>query len=684
MLTWILNCSIRRFVLIFSILLISILSSYLVWRNAAQQVIENLYKLDKVNADQTVLMQELRYSSVQIQQYLTDASLTGDLESINDAKRYAELLLTQQKALAQLGEAEFLIKLPEFISQQIKVGEEMTNAYLAGNKALGDDLMKKEPDGFDWLADQIGSSVANQSQKLAQASSAAQAEIKQQEQMLATWNAWFAGIVMALVLLALFSLRWKVNHSINELRQYLKVMTETGNNLSYRLPTTNQNEFSQVASMLNGLMESLDHVMSTIQETSNVAARQVLELRTSSASTETGMTQMFEQADMLNDAVTEMMDTLRNITDSTFAASEHTKGSRDQADEGLAKVEETVVLIQKVAGNIARSTQAILQLQTDSAAIGDIVNLIKNISEQTNLLALNAAIEAARAGEAGRGFAVVADEVRSLANRTQTSTAEIQKKIEQLQHQTKVAVGLMEETQSVGEQAVNQAEQAGQTLTEIVQIVGQIADMNTQIAVAAEQQAKVSGNMATMVENANEVVSGVMDDTLLNVQVTREVAFVIDELEQLSGNFQITFDTKAARKNEELVHWSDAFKINVSTMDSQHEGLFGAVNAAYSAIKFQTGHNNIQEKIAQLAELVKQHLESEEILLAKAKYPDLIPHSKVHAAVLNELAARISKAQGKDDDALMSVVLFVKIWLIDHIFRVDRRYSDVVIAANLQ
>ena len=123
-------------------------------------------------------------------------------------------------------------------------------------------------------------------------------EIKKQEQTLHTMNAWFSGVVMLLVLLALFSLRWKVNHSINELRQHLKVMTETGNNLSYRLPTTNQNEFSQVASMLNGLMESLDHVISTIQETSNVAARQVAELRTSSESTEKGMGQMFEQADM--------------------------------------------------------------------------------------------------------------------------------------------------------------------------------------------------------------------------------------------------------------------------------------------------------------------------------------------------------------------------------------------------
>lgn len=682
--SWILNCSIRRFILFFSFLLIIALSGYLLWREHAQSTIEQWHQQEQQNADNALLMQELRYASVQIQQYLTDASLTGDKDSIDQAHHYATLILEQQKALTQTGRASYLQQLPEYISQQIQIGEQMTQAYLAGDKSQGDQLMKKAPGGFDWLSDHIGTAIDNQIKQLAQDTNQVKTEITRQEAQLRYLNIVFSLTLMGLVLVALAALRWKINHSINELRHHLKIMTDSGKNLAYRLPTTNKNEFSQVASMLNGLTESLDHVISTIQETSNVAARQVDELRMSSNSTEKNMTQMFEQAEMLNDSVAEMMSTLTNITQSTQEAREHTLGSRNHAEDGLSKVEQTVQLIQQVASNISRSTQAIQQLQQDSAAIGDIVNLIRNISEQTNLLALNAAIEAARAGEAGRGFAVVADEVRSLANRTQASTQEIQHKIEQVQRQTSLTVGLMEETQQVGDQAVQQAEQAGQTLTEIVQIVNQIADMNTQIAAAAEQQAQVNGNTAAMVEKVNDVVSGVMDDTLLNVQVTREVAFIIDELEQLSGNFQITFDTKNSRQNDELVHWSDAFKINIPSMDTQHEGMFHAVNAAYSAVKFKTGSQNINAKIEDLLARVTQHFHTEEALMKKVNYPDLVPHAKVHAAVLDELKSRLAKARAKDDDAMMDIVLFVKIWLIDHIFRVDRRYSQTVIAAKVE
>lgn len=683
--SWILNCSIRRFVLFFSLLLILLLSGYLAWRDHVQAVVEKWYQQERKNAEQLLIMQELRYSSVQIQQYLTDASLTGDQDAIFEAKNYASKLLLQQKALSNLGKVNYLANLPGLITQQIEIGQQMTQAYLSGNKILGDELMKKDPGGFDGLSDKIGHAVEQQVKQLTDDGLAVRMAIATEEQALRQMNIAFSVILMSLILTALIALRWKVNYAINELRYHLKIMTDSGKNLSYRLPTNNQNEFSQVASMLNGLTESLDHVISTIQETSNVAARQVEELRTSSSSTEKNMTQMFGQAEILNEAVAEMMSTLSNITLSIQEAREHTLGSRDHAEDGLSKVEQTILLIQQAASNITRSTVAIQQLQTDSAAIGDIVSLIRNISEQTNLLALNAAIEAARAGEAGRGFAVVADEVRSLANRTQSSTVEIQQKIEQLQHQTKVTVDLMEETQRVGKDAVEQAEQAGQTLTEIVQIVNQIADMNTQIAVAAEQQAKVTDNTALMMDKVNDVVSSVMDDTMLNVQITREVAFVIDELEQLSGNFDITFNTKESRQNEELVHWSDAFKVNVPSMDMQHAGLFDAVNAAYSAIKFNIGHDVVREKISLLADKVKDHLQSEEVLLQKVKYDDFTAHKQIHDAVLNELAERIDRAQAKGNpDALMDVVFFVKIWLIDHIFRVDRRYSQKVIVSNVE
>lgn len=684
--SWLDKCSIRLFLVLFSVVLLALLGGYLGWRDSAESRSEHLQIRERTNFTTGLLMQEIRYSSVQVQQFLTDASLTGDKESITEARRYADMLKQQIAQLPKSANSTDLNALPGLIEQQIKVGEIMTDAYLAGNKAEGDRLMKMEPDGFDWFADQIANAVEKEIEQLSAASDQLKAEVAQQQQTLQTMNHLYSILIIVLVVAALALLFWKMTSAISTLAFHIQAVTKRSKNLGYRIPVTGSREIALLAELLNGLLESLDHAISTIKETSTVAGRQVNELRESSASTQTSMESMLQQAEMLNSAVDEMTGTLQNINRSTQEAKEQTLVSHHYADDGLHKVEQTVQLIRRVADNIMQSTHEMMQLKSDSATIGDIVNLIRAISEQTNLLALNAAIEAARAGEAGRGFAVVADEVRSLASRTQASTAEIQQKIDQLQHQTQTVVQLMDQTRQVGQDAVIQVEQAGKTLTDIVHSVGQIAEMNTQIADAAEQQSRVTDNTAHMVSQVNDMVSEVLDHSLLNVQVAREVAFVVDELESLSSSFDISFNQESSsRTADEIIHWAPQFSVAISSIDTQHEGLFTALNALYSAIKYQTGSAAIRSKAAELAELVRAHLHDEEILMAKARYADLEPHKKVHAAVLDVLAECMDKAaRQQNPDAYMMVVLFVKNWLGDHIFRVDRRYSSVLKAAAIE
>lgn len=314
-----------------------------------------------------------------------------------------------------------------------------------------------------------------------------------------------AGLAMLLSILIGLWVNRSVMNPINDIVSNLKTIRQDSD-LTVKFRTFNDDELGLISTSLIQVIDHLRGILQSITEAANTVNSSATDLSSFTQATNKRMQQQQAETEQTATAMNEMTATVAEVAQSTSAAADSAKNADTYAANGNRIVIDSISSMSQLSEQIQKTAQVIGFLSNESQNIGRVLDVIKSIAEQTNLLALNAAIEAARAGEQGRGFAVVADEVRTLAQRTQKSTQEIEAMIATLQQGVKEAVSAMEVGIKQVDDANNKANQAGQALKEIVASVDNIAELNSHIATAAEEQSSVA-------ENINRSIIAISDIT---------------------------------------------------------------------------------------------------------------------------------------------------------------------------
>jgi methyl-accepting chemotaxis protein len=348
------------------------------------------------------------------------------------------------------------------------------------------------------------------------------------------------GLALAVVGLLLVWLTARgVTRPILGVASMLKDIASGEGDLTRRLNYSRKDELGELTGWFNRFLDKLQPTIADVKHSVQDARSTADQSSAIASQTSAGMQQQYREVDQVATASHEMSATAQDVARSAAQAAEAARGADHATQDGLSVISRTTSTIEQLACEMSAAMEGVQALASSSEQIGSVLEVIRAIAEQTNLLALNAAIEAARAGEAGRGFAVVADEVRNLAKRTQDSVEEIRQVIEGLQHGTREVVGSMHSSHRQAQGSVEQVELAVAALQRIGQAVTVITDMNLQIASAAEEQSSVAEEINRNVAAIRDVTESLSGQAQESAQVSQALNRLANHQQGLMDQFRV-------------------------------------------------------------------------------------------------------------------------------------------------
>lgn len=428
---------------------------------------------------------------------------------------------------------------------------------------------------------------------------------------------------------------------------------------------------------MQALLDNMGNVSSKARDVVSSLGSEVRRLSQLVADVDNGVEVQRFRLDETGEAMEIIVRSVQDAARKAAAASDGAQTSREKAQIGAGEVREAVSAIETVRDTTLALKEGMAALGEKAANIGTVMGVINEVADQTNLLALNAAIEAARAGEAGRGFAVVADEVRKLAEKTMTATKEVEEAVRSIREETERNIAAVDAAARYTVEGAQRAFRAGTFMTEIVRRMEDTARELEGIAAATHEQSESNRKTNEALEEIRNIAQATAAHMLTFTSALVKISGNMEGLDVIVHALA-SGDLETAGSRTQLIQWTDKMNVGLELIDGQHKTLCSYINALHRAMQEKETGSVLRELMGNLKDYTVTHFNTEEQYFSHSGYPDIERHKSVHknfVAKIEEYARKIARGEAM---VSMDLLEFLKDWLINHIQGTDRQYAPYV------